>query len=186
MEDEEIIGLYFDRNEQAISATAAKYGRWIRSIAQNILRDASDSEECESDVYVAAWNRIPPQYPRRLAAFLGRMARNIALDRYDYHAAARRNRALEVAISELEEALPDGQSVEGRVEASELTEAIDGFLRGTSRTRRIVFVRRYWYCDSIRQIASAQGFSESKIKSMLMRTRRELKLYLERRGLNDE
>ncbi len=186
MEDEKIIELYFARDESAISATATKYGRWIRSIAQNILRDASDSEECESDVYVAAWNRIPPQYPRRLVAFLGRMARNIALDRYDYYAASRRNRALEVALSELEEVLPDAQSVEGRVEASELSEAIDGFLRGIGRTKRIVFVRRYWYCDSIRQIASAQGFSESKVKSLLMRTRRELKQYLERSGLGDE
>ena len=179
MNDREIIDLYFARNDAAVSETMAKYGRMLRSIAYGILQNSSDSEECENDTYLAAWNRIPPLRPRVLSAFLGRIARNLAINRYRYYAAEKRNRALEVALDELVEILPG----EPTIEASAVAECVARYLSGKGRAQRIVFVRRYWYCDPVHQIASDCGFSESKVKSMLMRMRRELRLELERSGI---
>ena len=180
MNDREIIDLYFARNDAAVSETMAKYGRMLRSIAYGILHNSSDSEECENDTYLAAWNRIPPLRPKVFSAFLGRIARNLAINRYRYYAADKRNRALEVALDELVEILPGGEPA---VEASAVAECVARYLSGKSRAQRIVFVRRYWYCDSVNQIATDCGFSESKVKSMLMRMRRELRLELERSGI---
>lgn len=183
MEDSKIIDLYFDRNEDAISETSAKYGGMIKSIAYNILKNTADSHECENDTYFAAWNRIPPDIPRCLAAFLGRITRNIALDRHDYYSAAKRNRDFEVALSELGELLSKEPNPETSCEARETAELISDFLRQKSYTKRVVFIRRYWYCDSISKISSDFGFSESKVKSMLMRIRKELRKYLEQNGV---
>ena len=110
MEDKEIIDLYFARNENAITETAQKYGRMLKSIAYGILKNVSDCEECENDTYLAAWNKIPPQIPKIFAAFLGRIMRNIALDKYAYYTAAKRNREFETALCELDDILPGGEN----------------------------------------------------------------------------
>ena len=183
MNDREIIDLYFARDGAAVSETMGKYGRMLRSIAYNILRNAADSEECENDTYLAAWNRIPPLRPKVFSAFLGRIARNLAINRYRYYTADKRNRAFEVALDELGELLPGGGEADAGCDAAAVAECIEKYLSKKGRTKRIVFVRRYWYCDSVGQIASDCGFSESKVKSMLLRMRRELKVELERSGI---
>lgn len=183
MEDEKIIELYFERQEAAISETAAKYGAMIRKISYNILKNQADSEECENDTYHIAWNKIPPERPRFLAAFLGRIARNVSFDKYHYNKAAKRNTEFDITISELADCVVSQTTVETEADAKHCAECMNGFLRGLRFTKRVIFVRRYWYCDSIGKIAHDYGFSESKVKSMLLRTRKELKKYLERNGI---
>lgn len=183
MDDKEIIALYFARSEKAITETAQKYGRLIKSIAYNILNNSSDSEECENDTYHITWEKIPPLVPNSFSAFLGRIARNIALNRYDYYTANKRNREFETVLTELETILSDKQNPETKYELHETADHISTFLKSKSYTKRIVFVRRYFYCDTIEEIAKNYGFSESKVKSMLMRMRKELKKYLERNGI---
>lgn len=183
MEDEKIIELYFSRNERAIEKTAQKYGRMIRSIAYNILKNTQDSEECENDTYHTAWKKIPPARPPYFSVFLGRIARNISFDKYDYNHAAKRSAEFEAELSELESCFGAENGVEREMEQREIAQYISDFLRKTLYSKRVVFIRRYWYCDSISAIAKEFGFSESKVKSMLMRTREELKKYLERQGV---
>ena len=183
MEDREIIGLYLARDERAINETAAKYGRLTRSIVMNILGSAADGEECENDVYLAAWNAIPPARPDNLAAFIGRTARNIALGRVEYNTAQKRSGGISKTLDELAEILPGGETPESRCAAAELGGYITDYLKGITRQKRVVFVRRYWYCDGIKEIAQRYGYSESKVKSMLMRTRNGLKKYLTGKGV---
>ena len=180
MDDKQIIDLYFARSETAISETAGKYGRMLKSIAYSILKNTSDSEECENDAYLAAWNRIPPQTPNNLAAFLGRIVRNIAINKYEYYSADKRNRDLEVAIDEIGEMISAEPT---DFDSAAISDCISDYLHGKSYIKRVIFVRRYWYGDGIDKIASDYGFSESKVKSMLMRMRKELKTYLERNGI---
>ncbi|MFR7654896.1 RNA polymerase sigma factor, partial [Monoglobus pectinilyticus] len=132
MDDKKIIDLYFNRDESAIPETSSKYGRLINSIAYNILKNITDSEECENDTYYAAWNQIPPQKPRCLPAFLGRITRNIALNKYDYYSAAMRNREFETELSELENILSGGETPEEKYEAREVAEFISHFLKTKS------------------------------------------------------
>lgn len=183
MTDEAIIALYWNRDEGAITQTAERYGRLCRSIAHNILGNAADVEECENDVYAAAWNRIPPERPQNFAAFLGCMVRNIALDRYAYNHAQKRNSQFNLLLDELEECLAAKDGVEEQIEAGETAALISRFLQGLDTTVRKVFVRRYWYADSIETIARGFGMSQSKVKSMLLRTRNKLKAYLEQEGV---
>ena len=183
MEDKEIIDLYFARNEAAIFETENKYGRMLRFIAYNILKNVSDSEECENDTYHAAWNKIPPHTPHCLSAFLGRIARNIALNKYDYYTADKRNREFETVLSELEDIRSGRGAPELHLETRATADCINRFLRSKAYIKRIVFVRRYWHGDSVKKIAMDCGFSESKVKSMLMRMRNELKICLERNGI---
>lgn len=184
MEDQAIIGLYVQRSQQAIAETRQKYGRYCRAIARNVLADRSDVEECENDTYLAAWNAIPPHQPRRLAVFLGRITRNLALDRYGYHTARKRNRRLEVILTELEECLAAPGTVEAAFEAEETAKSISQFLYGCEEQARRLFVRRYWYSDSIADLADRFELSESKVKSMLFRTRRKLKAHLTQEGVH--
>ena len=183
MEDEKIINLYFDRDERAIEETAKKYGAMVRSIAYRILQSTPDSEECENDTYHTAWNAIPPASPPYLSAFLGRIARNISFDKYQYRHAAKRNIAFETGLSELESCLSAAHDPADEAEQKEIAGQISRFLRKSNPIKRRVFIRRYWYCDSIAEIAKNFGYSESKVKSMLLRTRRELKNYLEKQGM---
>lgn len=182
MEDEKIIEYYFARDERALTETARKYSRMIKAIAYRILKNSPDSEECENDTYHVAWNKIPPARPPFLSAFLGRIARNLAFDRYDYNTAAKRNEELETGLEELENCIGSPDSVETEYERRQLAGQISDFLRSTGSVKRAVFLRRYWYCDSIADISARYGFSAAKVKSMLMRTRRELKKYLNNRG----
>ncbi len=183
MDDDQIIDLYLSRSEQAISETSTKYGHYCRTIALRILSDYSEAEECENDTYNAAWNAIPPTRPNYLSAFLGRITRNIALDRFDYKRAKKRNGEFDVLLSELEECIPSANDVEGTYERGQIGKIISAFLRSIDREARFVFLRRYWYCDSIDTISRGLKLSQSKVKSMLFRTRNKLRIYLEQEGI---
>lgn len=183
MEDRQIIDLYWQRNQQAVAETSLKYSTYVRRIAYNILTNHADAEECENDTYVAAWNAIPPTRPERLSAFLGRIVRNIALDLLDYNKAAKRNGEFNLIVSELSELIASNEDVEASFAEGELAALISRFLRGTDGDTRIVFVRRYWHSNSIRDIAKQMHMSESKVKSMLFRTRNKLRLYLQQEGV---
>ncbi|MCI8803190.1 MAG: sigma-70 family RNA polymerase sigma factor [Oscillibacter sp.] len=180
MEDREIIALYWARSEDAIRQTAQKYTPYCCSIIRRVLGDGRDAEECLSDTWLGAWNAMPPRRPARLPAFLGRIARNTALDRYDYNSAQRRS-GFETALEELAECV-SGTPMEERLDARQLGEAVSRYLDGVSPAVRLVFLRRYWYCDSIAELAAATGFTQSKIKSMLRRTRQGLRTYLVKEG----
>lgn len=183
MDDTQIIDLYWQRDQRAIAETSGKYSAYLRRIAYNILANHADAEECENDTYVAAWNAMPPTRPNKLSAFLGRMVRNIALDRWDHNRAAKRNGEFDMILSELTELIASREDVEASFAQGELSALISQFLRGLDVDSRIVFVRRYWHSHSIRDIAKRMVMSESKVKSMLFRTRKKLRLYLQQEGV---
>lgn len=184
MKDEEIIGLYWERNQQAIPETDMKYGKLLKHIAYQILYNQQDSEECVNDTYLNTWNCIPPQHPIYFQAFLGAITRNLSLDRYkQQHAKKRVPTEMTMLLSELETALPTGQDVQKEIEDREIAVHISSFLRALEPEKRAVFIRRYWYCDDIRNIAQDFGYSESKVKASLFRMREKLKLYLEKEGI---
>ena len=184
MTDIEIIDLYWVRAESAISETARQYGAYCKAISMNIVRNNEDAEECVNDTYLNAWKSIPPQRPAMLGAFLGRITRNLSLDRYKARKAQKR--AIDetgVLLSELDDCIPGGNRIEDEFETKLITEAIDKFLSAIGRDDRVFFVRRYWYGDSIADIARRFAASESKIKTNLFRTRNKLKEYLEKEGV---
>lgn len=183
MEDSQIIDLYFLRSEQAIAETKAKYSRLLMHIAMNILGNPADAEECENDTYMSAWNAIPPTRPNVFSAFLSRINRNLALNRYEYNRAKKRDQGMELVLSELEECIADKKSVEQSVEEGVLVEIIEEFLDGLKQEQRIIFVRRYWYSDPVKEIAGRMRISESKVKTTLFRTRNALSEYLGERGI---
>ena len=179
MNDSQILELYFRRSEQAITETAARYGAYCHTIAYNILGSAQDSEECVNDTYYTAWNQIPPQRPGCFSAYLGKLTRNLSIDRFrKNHAAKRGGGQLSLAIDELDRTLADPRDPEETVLRSELTETINAFLRTLPDTERRVCICRYFYLDSLPDIARQFGFSTPKVKSMLHRTRNKLKTYL--------
>ena len=175
LEDSKIISLFYERSEQAIVELSQKYGAAIRKTAANILKSRLDVEECANDTYLGVWNTIPPQHPNPLVSYVCKIARNIAVNRYHANTAEKRNGNYDLVLDELEECLPSGFNVETELEAKELTEAINRFLQTLEKEDRFLFVRRYWYADSVKSVAKQFGFSESKVKSMLMRTRTKLK-----------
>lgn len=183
MEDSQIIELYWQRSESAIAETSHKYGKLCRRIAMNIVGNYSDAEECENDTYIAVWNAIPPTRPNIFAAFLSRIARNIALNRYEYNKAQKRNNEFDLILSELEECIADKNTVEKNLEEGMLADIIDDFLTGLSKEKRVIFVRRYWYSDNVKEIARRMRISESKVKTVLFRTRKELQEYLAQRDI---
>ena len=184
MRDEEIIALYFARSERAIAAAQEQYGSYCRAIARNILGSEDDAEECVNDTLLRAWNAIPPQRPARLGAFLGTIARNVALNRLERDRAEKRGRGQgELALSELEECLPAPRGVEEALEERAAVRAVEAFLRAQPPSRRRMFIRRYWYASPIREIARDWGYSESKTASLLRRMRDALKKYLEQEGI---
>lgn len=183
MDDTQIVDLYWQRDETAIHETARKYGAYCMKISMNILADQSDSAENVNDTYLGAWNSMPPHRPAILVSFLGRIARNMALNKYKARNAEKRA-ADEFAISlnELDICTPSGVSVENEVELSALSAHISAFLRELPVDTRRVFVCRYFHADSISEIAAHFGFGQSKVKSMLLRSRLRLKDYLEKEG----
>lgn len=184
MEDNAIIDLYLTRSENAISQTAVKYGAYCYTIAYNILSNREDSEESVNDTYLAAWNTIPPRRPNVLSAFLGKITRYISLDRWKRRSAAKRGGGeVPLALEELEGCIPGGEDPEKAFARKQLLRSIDSFLEGLPATERKVFVCRYWYLDSISDIAERFGFSESKVKTMLFRTREKLRAVLGKEGL---
>lgn len=184
MEDHQIIDLFFDRSETAISMTAEKYGRYCHYIAYNILRNEEDSEECVNDTYLRAWNAIPPHRPDNLAAFLGKITRNLALDKCKYGSREKRKQHQPgLSLEELGECILAAKDVEQIISEKELVEQLNRFLEALPKRKRQVFVRRYWYFSSISEIARDFSISQSNVKVMLMRTRKELKHFLEREGV---
>lgn len=183
MKDTQIIELLFRRAGEAITFLAEKYGAMCQSIARRILRDERDSEECVNDTWLGLWNAIPPQRPSRFSAFVGRVARNLALKRFDYLTAAKRSPEAVCSLEELGECVSGRPGVEDELENRRIEAAIDAFLWSLGEEKRAVFVRRYWYFDSIEHICRRTGWSQSKVKSMLYHTRQKLRDYLEREGI---
>ncbi|MBP3856003.1 MAG: sigma-70 family RNA polymerase sigma factor [Ruminiclostridium sp.] len=185
MEDIQIIELYFARKESAIAETDTKYGRYCLTVANNILHNAEDSEECKNDTYMKTWSVIPPKKPDNFRAFLGKIARNLALDMYEkLHRKKRDINSTEAILDELAECIPDPNSdVEKISEDGELRDVINAFLGTLSEDNRKIFVRRYWYAGSVEDIAADYSFGKSKVKMSLSRTREKLKEYLESEGI---
>lgn len=184
MRDGEILDLYWARSERAISETAAKYERYCHSIAYNILRSTEDSEECVNETWFRAWGSMPPKRPDRLSAFLGKITRNLSLNRYRRYTAEKRGGGQVVlALEELQECVPAVGRVEQIVDDMALEEALNRFLASLSTQTRKIFMRRYWYLSSVKEIASDFGVGESKVKMTLLRSRNELKTFLEKEGI---
>lgn len=183
MHDSQIIDLYWKRSDRAIKETDKKYGRLCLYVAKNILANIEDAKEVVSDTYLGTWNAIPPARPNVLSAFLCRITKNIALTKYDYNTAKKRNPEVLKSLSELDEIVSGIEDPQQQYEAIELARIINDFLKLLDYERRNIFLRRYWYYDSISSIASRFSMSESKVKSMLFRTRNKLKVYLFQEGV---
>ena len=181
MEDDQIVDLYWERSEEAISQTARRFGPYCLQIAKNILWDPQDSEECVNDTYLRAWDAIPPQRPNRLRAYLGRITRNLAISRLEERQAQKRGGGeFEHSLDELMPCIPDADGLEQALAINRLTQGINRFLETQTKQARSMFVCRYFYCDSIAAIARQFHFSESKVKSSLFRTRNSLRQFLEK------
>ena len=182
MDDLRIIELYFERNEQAIIETDAKYGKLCHSISYKILNNREDSEECVNDTYVGVWNAIPPTRPNNFMAFICKVARNLSLKRLEYLKREKRSQAVLLSLEELEAILPD-QRFAPNVSDEDLGKLISKFLRDQKEDVRNVFIRKYYFFDSIGEIAGRYSFTESKVKNMLFYTRNKLKDYLMKEGV---
>ncbi len=182
MEDSKILDLFYARDEQAIAALSAKYGAVCKRISKNILKNELDAEECVNDAYFAAWNTIPPEKPETLKTFLLRIVRNISVTRYHANTSVKRNSYYDVALDELAECLFDFCTVDGEMEAGELARQIDRFLDGLERESRLMFMCRYWYSDSISEIAEKFGMASHNVSVRLSRIREKLKKYLMKEG----
>ena len=183
MDDGSIVDLYLARDESAIERTSEKYGAALRTLANRILDDEPASEECENDTYLEAWNRIPPHEPREyLFPFLGRISRHLAIDRCRRRDARKRSAVLCELTAELELCLPAKENVEAEVNASELETVIRRFLADCTAEQRGIFLRRYWYFDTIPAVAARFGFTQSKVKVTLHRLRERLRAVLEEEG----
>ena len=180
MEDERIVDLYWQRSELAISETKNKYENLLFSVANNILFASQDVEECVNDTYFSAWNAMPDARPKYLSAFLCKITKNLALKRYEYLTAAKRNCNMEVSLHELEGVLA---GVEAEQKDAGIAEAISTFLRMENYEARNIFMRRYFFYDSIQDIAARFHLNQNTVKTILRRTRIRLKKYLEKEGL---
>lgn len=180
MTDEEILQLYFTRNENAINETRNSYGRLMRSVAYNILQNSQDAEECENETCLKACNSIPPTKPQRLSAYLCKIARRTALDRYDYNSAAKRGNAL--PIDELAECIASAGCAEDRLSENVLTDILNDFLSKCDYNTRVIFMRRFWFGDSISEIAKRLHAGESMVKSRISRTLKRLREHLKKEG----
>ena len=184
MEDKEILTLYQNREEAAISATAQKYGNYCFSIAYNILYNKEDAEESVNDTYLSAWNSIPPHEPAVLSAFLGKITRYVSLKRHrDKQAQKRGGGEIALAYEELADCIPAKHDIDAELEAKEIALHITAFLSALPATERRIFVCRYWYFDSIAAICRQFGFREPKVKSILFRTRTKLRNKLKKEGV---
>lgn len=183
MEDEQIVTLYWERSEQAISETEKKYDRYLEKIAHNILNNIEDSRESVNDTYLAAWNSMPPHRPSILSAYLAKLTRRISIDRFRYRTRGKRvSSEYALSLSELSDCVSGGNSTEEILNAKLLADAIGVYLRLQSREVQAAFLGRYYFLDPVKEIAAYLGMSESKVKSMLYRTRLGLKEHLEKEG----
>ena len=182
LEDSKIIELFFARVEQAIVELSAKYGTVCSRIARNILKNALDAEECVNDTYLAAWNTIPPQKPDPLRTYIFRIVRNIAIAKYHANTSEKRNSYYDVALEELENCFAASATIEQEVSAKELSRQIDRFLATLDEESQMMFVRRYWYSDSISDIAERFKMSNNNVSVRLSRIREKLKTHLKKEG----
>ena len=191
MEDEQIIELFFARDETAIQETAAVYGTRLQQLAAGIMRDAEDAAEILNDTYWRAWNTIPPNRPDHFFAYLAKICRNLSFDRLDRSNAKKRSAQLTVLTQEMEACIPGAgrragveEELEARMEAEQIGRLLGCFLDGLPQESRLIFMRRYWYADSVQDIAGRYGISESKVKTRLHRIRKKLRSYLESEGIH--
>lgn len=182
MTDEQIIRLYFDRDQAAIAETDRKYGAYCYSIASNLL-GREDSEECVNDTYHTAWTRIPPEVPQSLKAYLGRIVRNISISRFRRSHAQKRNNGTDVLLSELEDCLPSAETVESEVDSRELSRLISSWLATLSGDDRALFVLRYWHGAAVQDLAEKCGCTPNALSLRIRRLRKSLKYYLEAKGV---
>jgi len=182
MEDSKILDLYFARNEDAIRHTDDTYGRRLFYLAERIVQNDQDAEESVSDTYLKAWNSIPPHRPKYFFAYLAKICKNFALDKLDWKSAAKRKAEVVSLTQEMETCIPDSARSYD-VDRKELGMILDAFLRTLTQENRMVFMRRYWYMDTIAEIAVRYGISESAVQMRLNRTRRRLQNYLEMEGI---
>lgn len=183
MEDRQIIELYFQRNETAITETANKYGAFCHKIAMNILSIREDAEECVNDTYHSVWNQIPPTNPNSFRAFLGRITRNLSISRFRTLHAQKRYAGMELMLSELEECIPAPNTIERTIESKELTGYINKWLTTLPEQDAMLFLRRYWYGDSVKDLAKKTNLTAAKMAQTMLRLRKSLKAYLEQKGV---
>jgi len=183
MTDPQIIALFWDRNEDAIRETDAAYGRKLYVISDNILHCVQDAEESVSDTYMRTWETIPPQKPTYFFAYLAKLCRNFSLMRLDWNSAAKRSAQVVTLTQELEACIPDRAGA-WAMEGAELGQLLDQFLHSLPRENRLIFLRRYWYADSVREISARYAITESKVKTQLHRTRQKLRRFLEKEGIH--
>lgn len=185
MQDEGIVSLYWQRDETAIRETERKYGRYLTKIAYNILADREDSEESVNDTYWRAWESIPPHRPVVLATYLGRMTRQLSIDIFrKKHRVKRKSSEYALSLEELGDCTGDGEGPQEQAELQLLADTLSRRLSMLPLGTRTAFIARYYYLDSIKEIAACQGMSESKVKSLLYRTRQELRAYLQEEGFS--
>jgi RNA polymerase sigma-70 factor (ECF subfamily) len=183
MDDAKIVQLYWERDEQAIPATADKYGRYCTAIAKNILGNKEDAEECVNDTYLSAWNSMPPHRPGVLSAFLGKLTRNLSFNRYKHNAADKRGGGeLPSVLDELSDCVSGKEDTESSFDRQELAKAMEDFLDMLPRKKRSIFISRYWYTESISDIAGQHGMKEGAVSMTLNRLRAKLHDYLLERG----
>lgn len=182
MDDRKIIDLFFARDEDAIRHTAERYGQRLYGLAERILRNMQDAEESVSDTYFRAWDTIPPKRPDSLFAYLAKICRNLSLKRLDWKTAAKRNAEVVCLTQEMENCIPDTRR-DQELDARELGRILDSFLRTLSEENQLIFLRRYWYADTIGEIAQRYGLSEGAVLMRLNRTRSKLAVYLEKEGI---
>lgn len=182
LDDERILDLYWARDDAAIGETSLKYGDKLQRLSDRMLRAKEDAEECVNDTYLGAWNAIPPQRPRQFFAFLAKLCRNIACNKLDWLNAAKRHADTVSLTEELAQCLPDN-AADRRQESRELGEALNVFLQSLPQESRVIFMRRYWFMDSVQEIAERYNMGESKVKTSLFRTRQKLRAFLEKEDL---
>ena len=182
MEDSAILDLYWDRNEDAIRQTEVAYGAKLQRLAQGIVESVEDAQECVSDTYLKAWNTIPPQRPNYFFAYLAKICRFLCFGLLDRRSAAKRKAEVVTLTAEMELCIPDERARQ-QTEGQELGKLLDRFLEGLNRENRVIFLRRYWFADSVESIARRYGFTESKVKTRLYRTRTQLRQFLEKEGI---
>ena len=178
MDDNKIIELFFNRSEEAIVELSEKYGHICKRIAKNILKNNSDAEECVNDTYLGVWNTIPPQKPNPLLTYVCRIARNLAIKKYHYNTAKKRNSYYDAVLDELYACIPAPISTDEQIQAKELSQMLNAFLETLEETNRVMFVRRYWFSDSISDIAELVQMNPHNVTVRLARTREKLKQYL--------
>ncbi len=183
MDDLTIVELYHRRDEQAIAESDKKYGALCRSIALRLLGLREDAEECVNDTWHAAWNKMPPDRPRALGTFFGRITRNLSISRWRRNHAQKRYDGIEVLLSELEDCVPASGTVETDLERRQLAQSISAWLDGLAGEERRLFIRRYWYGDAVKTLAAERGEGANALSQRLLRLRKELRTFLESEGV---